>query len=107
MIGHGRLVMAAMLALTAQGAALTGRGTVSTPMRDRPTRREMEEHERKRCDDATAIAAAKTKRERKNAKRLRDAMKVGAGSTAIKRPNVKLRGAPPIGGASPRMKCYA
>ena len=82
---NGKLLIAAAMAMTMAELfpEARGRGTVATPARDMPTNKDMEAWNRKRGDDATAIAAAQEKRARKNAKRAKYAM----------RPNVELTGA--------------
>lgn len=89
--GPARLGLVAIMALAAT-TGTTPAFTAATPLRDRPTRREIEEWNRKRGDDSVAIAAAKAKRERKNAKRLADAKKVGAGETATEGHNCEFTG---------------
>lgn len=73
------LVAAAMSMAMAEIFPEQRRGTGATPGRDMPTNEEMQRWNRKRGDDATAIAAAQAKRDRKNAKRAKE----------IKRPNSK------------------
>lgn len=78
MMNNKLLVAAAMAMTMAEIFPEQRRATGATPARDMPTNEEMQRWNRKRGDDAAAIAAAQAKRDRKNAKRAKE----------IKRPNV-------------------
>lgn len=53
-------------------------GTIATPTHDMPTTDKMQARYRKREEDATAIASAQAKRDRKNAKRAKESNRTDA-----------------------------
>ena len=72
------LVAAAMSMTMAELFPEQRRGTGATPPHDMPTNEEIQAWNRKRGDDAAAIASAQAKRDRKNARRAKEAKRPNA-----------------------------